>query len=70
MCYVTQNLNDILLTIVTLHLQLMKYCRQRVTTLNEFCVICDESHVFCSAMLKVGYIYFLHFFKFLILTII
>ncbi|KAK2172278.1 hypothetical protein NP493_975g04065 [Ridgeia piscesae] len=31
----------------------MKYARQRLLTLNEFCVICDEPHVFQNgAMLK------------------
>ena len=31
----------------------MKYVRQRLPTLNEYCVVCDESHVFQNgAMLK------------------
>ena len=30
------------------------YCQQRLHTLNEFCVVCDEPHVFQNgAMLKV-----------------
>ncbi|KAI0208171.1 Protein mono-ADP-ribosyltransferase PARP8 [Lamellibrachia satsuma] len=33
--------------------QVMKYARQRLLTLNEFCVVCDEPHVFQNgAMLK------------------
>ncbi|XP_037539510.1 protein mono-ADP-ribosyltransferase PARP6 [Nematolebias whitei] len=33
--------------------QIMKYAEQRIPTLNEFCVVCDERHVFQnSPMLK------------------
>ncbi|XP_065910990.1 protein mono-ADP-ribosyltransferase PARP6-like [Dysidea avara] len=32
--------------------QLMDYILQRIKTLNEFCVICDERHVFDCALLK------------------
>ena len=35
-------------------LQVMQYTRQRLPTLNEYCVVCDEPHVFQNgAMLKV-----------------
>ncbi len=35
--------------------QVMQYIRQRLPTLNEFCVVCDEPHVFQNgAMLKVS----------------
>ena len=34
--------------------QLMDYILQRIKTLNEFCVICDERHVFDCALLKVS----------------
>ena len=34
--------------------QIMKYAEQRVPTLNEYCVVCDEQHVFQNgSMLKV-----------------
>ncbi|PIO36997.1 hypothetical protein AB205_0158870 [Aquarana catesbeiana] len=34
--------------------QIMKYAEQRLPTLNEYCVVCDEQHVFQNAsMLKV-----------------
>lgn len=34
----------------------MRYAEQRMPTLNEYCVICDERHVFeNSPMLKVLY---------------
>ena len=29
-----------------------EYCRQRLDTLNEFCVVCDEPHLFQNTMLK------------------
>lgn len=33
----------------------MKYSEQRIPTLNEYCVVCDEQHVFQNgSMLKVG----------------
>lgn len=32
--------------------QLMEYILQRIKTLNEFCVICDERHVFECSLLK------------------
>ncbi|XP_078541150.1 protein mono-ADP-ribosyltransferase PARP6 isoform X2 [Lissotriton helveticus] len=33
--------------------QIMKYAEQRIPTLNEYCVVCDEQHVFQNAsMLK------------------
>ena len=36
-------------------LQVLHYARQRIPTLNEFCVVCDEPHVFQNgAMLKVS----------------
>ena len=36
-------------------LQLMLYARQRLLTLNEFCIVCDEPDVFLNApMLKVN----------------
>lgn len=32
----------------------MKYAEQRIPTLNEYCVVCDEQHVFQNgSMLKV-----------------
>lgn len=32
----------------------MKYSEQRIPTLNEYCVVCDEQHVFQNgSMLKV-----------------
>lgn len=31
----------------------MEYILQRIKTLNEFCVICDERHVFECSLLKV-----------------
>ncbi len=32
----------------------MKYAEQRIPTLNEYCVVCDEQHVFQNGpMLKV-----------------
>lgn len=35
-------------------LQIMKYAEQRIPTLNEYCVVCDEQHVFQNgSMLKV-----------------
>lgn len=35
--------------------QIMKYSEQRIPTLNEYCVVCDEQHVFQNgSMLKVG----------------
>ncbi|KAF5925290.1 hypothetical protein HPG69_001734, partial [Diceros bicornis minor] len=34
--------------------QIMKYAEQRIPTLNEYCVVCDEQHVFQNgSMLKV-----------------
>ncbi|XP_006810927.1 protein mono-ADP-ribosyltransferase PARP6-like isoform X2 [Neolamprologus brichardi] len=34
--------------------QIMKYSEQRIPTLNEYCVVCDEQHVFQNgSMLKV-----------------
>lgn len=37
------------------NLQVYQYARQRIPTLNEFCVVCDDAHVFQNgAMLKVG----------------
>uniref|UniRef100_A0A4W5PNY4 Uncharacterized protein n=1 Tax=Hucho hucho TaxID=62062 RepID=A0A4W5PNY4_9TELE len=34
--------------------QVMKYAEQRIPTLNEYCVVCDERHVFqYASMLKV-----------------
>lgn len=36
--------------------QIMKYAEQRIPTLNEYCVVCDEQHVFQNgSMLKVGW---------------
>lgn len=36
--------------------QIMKYSEQRIPTLNEYCVVCDEQHVFQNgSMLKVGF---------------
>lgn len=33
----------------------MKYAEQRIPTLNEYCVVCDEQHVFQNgSMLKVN----------------
>ncbi len=35
--------------------QIMKYSEQRIPTLNEYCVVCDEQHVFQNgSMLKVS----------------
>lgn len=31
----------------------MEYILQRIKTLNEFCVICDERHIFECSLLKV-----------------
>lgn len=37
-------------------LQVYQYTRQRIPTLNEFCVVCDDAHVFQNgAMLKVSF---------------
>ena len=34
--------------------QIMKYSEHRIPTLNEYCVVCDEQHVFQNgSMLKV-----------------
>lgn len=36
-------------------LQIMEYAKQRIPVLNEFCVVCDEPHVFENGpMLRVG----------------
>ena len=36
-------------------LQIMQYVYQRLPTMNEFCVVCDEPHVFeRGGMLKVS----------------
>lgn len=44
------------------YFQVMKYARQRLPTLNEYCVICDEPHVFQNgAMLKVPLFLAFHF---------
>uniref|UniRef100_A0A7N8WZF9 Poly [ADP-ribose] polymerase n=1 Tax=Mastacembelus armatus TaxID=205130 RepID=A0A7N8WZF9_9TELE len=34
------------LSIFSLHAQIMRYAEQRIPTLNEYCVVCDERHVF------------------------
>ena len=35
--------------------QIYTYLRNRIPTLSEFCVVCDEQHIFQNgAMLKVG----------------
>ncbi|KTF99839.1 hypothetical protein cypCar_00026835 [Cyprinus carpio] len=37
--------------------QIMKYSEQRIPTLNEYCVVCDEQHVFQNgSMLKGSYL--------------
>lgn len=42
-------------TAVLLSKQIMKYSEQRIPTLNEYCVVCDEQHVFQNgSMLKVS----------------
>ena len=42
-------------TPVLLSGQIMKYSEQRIPTLNEYCVVCDEQHVFQNgSMLKVS----------------
>ena len=35
------------------HTQCMKYALNRIRSLNEFCVICDERHVLETGLLKV-----------------
>lgn len=41
-------------TAVLFSYQIMKYSEQRIPTLNEYCVVCDEQHVFQNgSMLKV-----------------
>uniref|UniRef100_A0A673LCK6 PARP catalytic domain-containing protein n=1 Tax=Sinocyclocheilus rhinocerous TaxID=307959 RepID=A0A673LCK6_9TELE len=46
-----QTLSLLLLHTVKLHI--MKYSEQRIPTLNEYCVVCDEQHVFQNgSMLK------------------
>lgn len=38
----------------SLFTQIMRYAEQRIPTLNEYCVVCDERHVFQNGpMLKV-----------------
>ena len=38
--------------------QIYTYLRNRIPTLSEFCVVCDEQHIFQNgAMLKVSTIY-------------
>lgn len=42
-------------TTVLFSSQIMKYSEQRIPTLNEYCVVCDEQHVFQNgSMLKVS----------------
>ena len=42
-------------TTVLFSCQIMKYSEQRIPTLNEYCVVCDEQHVFQNgSMLKVS----------------
>lgn len=35
------------------HLQCMQYALNRIPSLNEFCVICDERHVLETGLIKV-----------------
>uniref|UniRef100_A0A673YH29 Poly [ADP-ribose] polymerase n=1 Tax=Salmo trutta TaxID=8032 RepID=A0A673YH29_SALTR len=52
MAYTIKNTRGELLTYTT-NGKVMKYAEQRIPTLNEYCVVCDERHVFqYASMLK------------------